>query len=67
MAISFKMLSGLDIRLNGDGFVTEQSLSAGTIVNPSEPIVLQLQVPSERYKVMEEDENEEEEEAIIGG
>ena len=32
MVLSFKMLSGLDIRINGDGYVTSQSLSKGTII-----------------------------------
>ena len=29
MVLSFKMLSGLDIRINGDGYVTEQSFQKG--------------------------------------
>lgn len=63
--LSFKMLSGLDIRITGDGYVTEQSLSAGTIAENDEPIVIHLQPPSEIYKVGEGDEKEEDE--IIGG
>lgn len=63
MMLSFKMLSGLDIRIVGDGYVTEQSLSVGTLISPDEPIVIQLQHPSETYKAKKEDE----EESIIGG
>ena len=32
MVLSYKMLSGLDIRINGDGYVTEQSLSKGSVI-----------------------------------
>ena len=49
--LSFKMLSGLDIRITGDGFVTEQSLTAGMIPRDDEPIVIHLQRPSEIYKI----------------
>lgn len=65
MILSFKMLSGLDIRIVGDGYVTEQSLSVGTLVNPDEPIVIQLKHPSETYKAKEEVKDGEE--SIIGG
>ncbi|QTD42406.1 penicillin-binding transpeptidase domain-containing protein [Sporosarcina sp. Te-1] len=64
MVLSFKQQSGLDIRLNGDGFVTEQSLSPGTVVNESDPLVIMLQPPKEQY---EKPEVEDEEEQIIGG
>ena len=63
MILSFKMLSGLDIRIVGDGYVTEQSLSEGTLISSDEPIVIQLQHPSEIYKVQEE----ETEDSIVGG
>ncbi|MEK5039653.1 penicillin-binding protein [Sporosarcina sp. FSL K6-3457] len=64
MVLSFKMLSGLDIRINGDGYVTEQSLSMGTVIGLNEPVVLQLQSPADIYKPLEEDA---EEESIMGG
>lgn len=64
MVLSFAMLSGLDIRMNGDGYVVEQSLSKGTTVGPEDPLVIHLQPPSEQYKPAEETA---EEETIIGG
>lgn len=63
MVLSFKMLSGLDIRINGDGYVIEQSLSIGTVIGLNEPVVLQLKVPADSYKPVEESE----EESIVGG
>lgn len=63
MVLSYKLLSGLDIRIVGDGYVTEQSLSEGTISHPNEPIVIQLQHPADIHKV----EEIEEEETIVGG
>ena len=63
--LSFKMLSGLDIRITGDGYVTKQSLTAGTVPKEDEPIVIQLQRPSEIYKIKPEDEEELDD--IIGG
>ncbi|MGN7386904.1 penicillin-binding transpeptidase domain-containing protein [Sporosarcina sp. SAFN-015] len=69
MALSFKMLSGLDIRLNGDGFVTEQSLSAGAVISKNDPVVLQLKSPEDQHTPIEQNEAEEDEEVeeIIGG
>ena len=64
--LSFKMLSGLDIRINGGGYVTSQSLSKGTVPSIDEPIVIHLQPPSEINKKKDELE-EGEEEPIIGG
>jgi penicillin-binding protein 2B len=63
--LSFKMLSGLDIRITGDGFVTEQSLTAGTAPGEDEPIVIHLQRPSEIYKIKPKDAEEMDD--IIGG
>jgi len=66
--LSFKMLSGLDMRINGDGYVTSQSLSKDTVPSLNEPIVIHLQPPSEINKIKKEvDEDEEEGEPIIGG
>ncbi|MCM3710026.1 penicillin-binding protein [Sporosarcina luteola] len=69
MALSFKMLSGLDIRLNGDGYVTEQSLSAGAVISKDDPVVLQLKSPEDSHKRIEQNEEAEDEEVeeIIGG
>ncbi|WP_203246140.1 penicillin-binding protein [Sporosarcina beigongshangi] len=64
MVLSFKMLSGLDIRMNGDGYVMEQSLSKGTVIGQHEPVVLQLKLPVDIYKPVEETT---EEESIVGG
>lgn len=63
MVLSYKMLSGLDIRIVGGGYVTEQSQSAGNQVNPNEPILIQLKQPEEIYDPAFEEEIEE----IIGG
>lgn len=69
MALSFKMLSGLDIRLNGDGYVTEQSLSAGAVISKEDPVVLQLKSPEDTHTIIEQNEEAEDEEVeeIIGG
>ena len=64
MVLSYKMLSGLDIRINGDGYVTEQSLSKGSVIGDDEPVVINLESPSEIYKPVEETE---EEESKVGG
>ena len=64
MVLSYKLLSGLDIRINGDGYVTEQSLSKGSVIGQNEPVVVHLKSPSEIYKPIEEDN---EEESIVGG
>ncbi len=55
MVLSYKLLSGLDLRLNGDGYVTEQSLSKGSVIGLEDPVVIKLQSPSEIYKPIEED------------
>lgn len=64
MVLSYKMLSGLDIRMNGDGYVTSQGQSEGVLVGTDEPIVINLQEPSDIYKEVEGDEKEE---SIAGG
>lgn len=58
MLLSFKMLSGLDIRIVGEGFVTEQSVSEGVELTPGEPIVIQLKRPSEIHNSKEDSEVE---------
>ncbi|WP_339249546.1 penicillin-binding protein [Sporosarcina sp. FSL W8-0480] len=67
MALSFKMLSGLDIRLNGDGYVTDQSMSVGAVISKDDPVVLQLRTPADLHTPAPENEDEEKEEEIIGG
>lgn len=64
MVHSFKMLSGLDIRINGEGFVIEQSLSKGTVINLHDPVVVQLSSPAEIYQPKVEEQDEE---SIVGG
>ncbi|MHA6258613.1 penicillin-binding transpeptidase domain-containing protein [Sporosarcina sp. CAU 1771] len=64
MVLSYKMLSGLDIRINGDGYVTSQGQSAGIIAEIKEPIVINFQEPFEIYKEVNEEEAEE---TIAGG
>ncbi len=63
--LAFKMLSGLDIRINGAGYVTEQSLSEGTIVGNEDPIVIQLKSPAEIHTPIEQTEKLEE--SVTGG
>lgn len=65
--LSFKMLSGLDIRITGDGYVTGQSLSKGTVIGSDEPIVVSLQPPSEIYKAKDKKIDKEDSDDIIGG
>lgn len=43
----YKSLSGLPIEIIGDGFVSKQSLTAGSIVTSEAPIVVQLSSPKE--------------------
>ena len=65
MVLSFKMLSGLDIRINGEGFVTEQSLSQGTVIRPEMiRLSFSLQSPAEIYKPKVRTSDEE---SIVGG
>lgn len=45
----YKTLSGLNIEVVGDGYVTEQSVSEGAIVNPGEPVVIKLMTPQQLY------------------
>lgn len=45
----YKTLSGLNLEVVGDGYVTEQSVSEGAVVNPGEPIVIKLMTPQQLY------------------
>lgn len=60
----FKNFSGLDIRLNGDGFVVKQSLSTGAAVSENDPIVITLEEPEQ---INQSETESEEEPEIIGG
>ena len=67
--LSFMHLSKLDIRINGEGYVFGQSVTAGTVVNSENPVVVELQTPEQQYnkKKNEDDKEPEEEEQIMGG
>lgn len=58
MMLTFEMLSGLDIRITGDGYVKEQSISAGSIVSPTEPIVIQLEKPESLFQPKPDEDDE---------
>lgn len=59
----YKSLSGLPIEIIGDGYVSKQSLTAGSIVTSETPIVVQLSTPQEvADSVVEKEVTEEVEE-----
>ena len=64
MILSFKMLSGLDIRIVGDGYVTEQSLSEGTLINPDEPDSDSI---TTSFRNIQSRRGSDTEESIVGG
>ncbi|MBY0222150.1 penicillin-binding protein [Sporosarcina aquimarina] len=64
--LSFKHLSNLDIRINGEGYVVGQSVTKGTKVSADDPIVIELRTPEEQYNDKKSKEQEEEE-VIMGG
>lgn len=43
----FKTMSGLTIEVAGEGFAISQSVSAGTVISDSAPIVVKLETPDE--------------------
>ncbi len=45
----YKSLSGLNIEISGEGYVDSQSVSPGTVVNQSSPIVVNLKTPKETF------------------
>lgn len=45
----YKMMSGLELQLIGEGYVENQSASAGTIVVDTSPIVVNLKTPEQRF------------------
>lgn len=63
----YKTLSGLNIEVVGDGYVTEQSVSEGAIVNPGEPVVIKLMTPQQLYLIDPPDIPEEVDESLEEG
>ena len=61
MMLSYRSLSGLDIRVSGEGYVVAQSISNGTPINTDETIIVQLESPAMQYKKSEQKNNENEE------
>ncbi len=58
----YEKLSGLSIETVGDGYVSSQSISPGSLMTDNGPIVLKLETPEETNSVSETtDENVEEE------
>lgn len=49
--LAYQALSGIKLELAGEGFAIGQSLTAGTAVSATEPVVIRLQPPSESFKV----------------
>lgn len=49
----YKMLSGLNIEVVGEGYVVSQSVSKGSIMNDQAPIVLKLETPEQTNKKVE--------------
>lgn len=45
----FKSMANLEIEVVGEGFVASQSVSAGTVISDSSPIVVKLKTPAESY------------------
>lgn len=46
----FKTMANLEIEVVGEGFVTNQSVSAGTVISDRSPIVVKLKTPAESFK-----------------
>ena len=45
----FKSMTGLEMEIFGEGFVASQSVSAGTVITDSSPIVVKLKTPAESF------------------
>jgi len=45
----FKSMANLEIEVVGEGFVASKSVSAGTVISDSSPIVVKLKTPAESY------------------
>ncbi|WP_427109573.1 penicillin-binding protein [Lysinibacillus xylanilyticus] len=48
--LAFKSMANLEIEVVGEGFVASQSVSAGTVISDSSPIVVKLKTPAESFK-----------------
>ncbi|MDD1502700.1 penicillin-binding protein [Lysinibacillus sp. CNPSo 3705] len=48
--LAFKTMANLEMDIVGEGFVASQSLTAGTVISDSSPIVVQLKTPAESFK-----------------
>jgi len=55
----YKSLANLPIEIIGEGFVTKQSLTAGSVVSDNTPIVVQLETPEETTNAHLVEETEE--------
>lgn len=73
--MAFKSFSNLDVRLNGEGYVVKQSLTAGASVSEQDPIVITLEEPEQNVVPSDEPDTEDEqvpddgetEDDILGG
>ena len=57
----YRMLSGLNIEVVGEGYVISQSVSPGTVTNEQTPIVIKLETPEETNSIEESSTPEKEE------
>lgn len=48
--LAFKTMANLEMEVVGEGFVASQSVSAGTVISDSSPIVVKLKTPAESFK-----------------
>jgi len=48
--LAFKSMANSEIEVVGEGFVASQSVSAGTVISDSSPIVVKLKTPAESFK-----------------
>lgn len=57
----YRSLANLPIEIIGEGYVTDQSLTAGSVVSAKTPIVVRLSTPAEMVNVVPEENGSEEE------
>ena len=60
----YRMLSGLNIEVVGEGYVVSQSISPGTVTNEQTPLVIKLETPEETNTMEEPTTPEEGEETL---
>lgn len=58
-------MANLEIEIVGEGFVASQSVSAGTVISDSSPIVVKLKTPAESYIKDVEATSDDEAEQIV--